>query len=118
MIVFALADPAVEPIGPGVGSLAAVGVVLVVLMGAAWLMRRGAIGLPTLGKKRSSGFTIETAFSLGERRSLAIVSVEGKRLLLGLTPVQISLVAELPQQQQQQQFSAVLDRRAVSGDQK
>ena len=32
---------------------------------------------------------------LGERRSLVIVSVEGRRLLLGLTPGQISMVTEL-----------------------
>jgi flagellar biogenesis protein FliO len=34
--------------------------------------------------------------ALGERRSLVIVSVEGRRLLLGLTPTSMSLVAELP----------------------
>jgi flagellar biogenesis protein FliO len=32
---------------------------------------------------------------LGERRSLVIVAVEGRRLLLGLTPGQISMVTEL-----------------------
>ena len=32
---------------------------------------------------------------LGDRRSLVIVSVEGRRLLLGLTPAQVSLVTEL-----------------------
>ncbi len=32
---------------------------------------------------------------LGERRSLVIVAVEGRRLLLGLTPTQISMVTEL-----------------------
>jgi flagellar biogenesis protein FliO len=33
---------------------------------------------------------VETAVPLGERRSLVIVSVEGRRILLGLTPGQIS----------------------------
>jgi flagellar biogenesis protein FliO len=33
--------------------------------------------------------------SLGERRSLVVVAVENKRLLLGLTPNQVTLVAEL-----------------------
>ena len=32
---------------------------------------------------------------LGERRSLMVVAVEGRRLLLGLTPMQVSLVTEL-----------------------
>jgi flagellar biogenesis protein FliO len=38
---------------------------------------------------------VETAIPLGERRSLVIVSVEGRRLLLGLTTTNISLVTEL-----------------------
>ena len=32
---------------------------------------------------------------IGERRSLIIVAVEGRRLLLGLTPTQIAMVTEL-----------------------
>ena len=32
---------------------------------------------------------------LGERRSLMVVAIEGRRLLLGLTPMQVSLVTEL-----------------------
>jgi flagellar biogenesis protein FliO len=39
--------------------------------------------------------TIESATPLGERRSLVIVKVEGRRLLLGLTPMNVSLVTEL-----------------------
>jgi flagellar biogenesis protein FliO len=38
---------------------------------------------------------VETALSLGDRRSVAIVAVEGRRFLVGLTPAQISLVTEL-----------------------
>ena len=38
---------------------------------------------------------VESAISLGERRSLVIVSVEGRRLLLGLTSTQVSLITEL-----------------------
>jgi flagellar biogenesis protein FliO len=38
---------------------------------------------------------VETAVALGERRSLVIVSVEGRRLLLGLTPTTMQLVTEL-----------------------
>jgi flagellar biogenesis protein FliO len=33
--------------------------------------------------------------SLGERRSIAIVGVEGRRLLIGLTPTTISLLTDL-----------------------
>ena len=79
---------------PGTGGVAAAGLVLVALFGAAWLLRRGTLTVP--GRKRSLEFAVETAFSLGERRSLAVVTVEGRRLLLGLTPTNISLIGELP----------------------
>ncbi len=95
--------------GPGLGSLAAIGLVLALLFGAAWLIRRGSFGLGLLGKPRALAFSVETAFSLGERRSLAVVSVEGRRLLLGLTPATISLITELPRSTQG--FDATLERQ-------
>jgi flagellar protein FliO/FliZ len=59
----------------------------------AWLLRRGTL---RLGPSRArQALSVETAVSLGERRSLVIVSVEGRRLLLGLTQMQVSLVTEL-----------------------
>jgi flagellar biosynthetic protein FliO len=70
----------------------AVLIVLALVGALAYLVRKGALG--TLGRKGSS-IQVETAAPLGERRSLVIVSVEGRRLLLGLTPSQVSLVAEL-----------------------
>jgi len=60
---------------------------------AAWLVRRGRFGLA--GRRGPSAIQVETALPLGDRRSLAIVTVEGRRLLVGLTPAQVSLVAEL-----------------------
>jgi len=71
-------------------NFAAIGIVIALLVGAVWALRRSA---PF--RRAAKSVTVETAVSLGERRSLVIVAVEGKRLLLGLTPVQISLVAEL-----------------------
>jgi len=68
----------------------AVAIVIALLFGAAWALKRS-----TSYGKTSKSLTVETGVSLGERRSLVIVSVEGRRLLLGLTPAQISLVAEL-----------------------
>jgi flagellar biogenesis protein FliO len=41
---------------------------------------------------------VEGAVPLGERRALMVVSVEGRRLLLGLTPMSVSLVTELAPQ--------------------
>ena len=78
--------------GLGLQSLAAVFVVLGLVAAMAWLVRRGAFA----GLRHSSrAIAVETAVPIGERRSLIIVAVEGRRLLLGLTPTQISMVTEL-----------------------
>ena len=67
-------------------------IVLALVAALAWLVRRGPLArLAANGK----AVAIETAIPLGERRSLVIVSVEGRRLLLGLTASSISLVTEL-----------------------
>jgi flagellar biosynthetic protein FliO len=77
--------------GLGIQSFLAVFVVLGLVAVLAWVAKRGAFG----ALKNRGPVAIETAVPLGERRSLVIVSVEGRRLLLGLTPVQVTLVAEL-----------------------
>lgn len=59
-----------------------------------WALRRGSIRLSALAPR--GAIAIETAMSLGERRSLAIVTVEGRRLLVGMTPASISLLTDLP----------------------
>ena len=71
----------------------AVLIVLGLVAALAWLLRRGTLGGLT---GRGGAISVETAVALGERRSLVIVSVEGRRLLLGLTATNMSLVAELP----------------------
>jgi flagellar protein FliO/FliZ len=65
-------------------------VVIGLLVLTLWLLKRGAGG-----RRGSRGFSVEAALPLGERRSLAIVTVEGRRLLLGLAPNHVSLVTEL-----------------------
>jgi len=67
--------------------------VLALLVVALWGLRRGALRLPALARR--SPILVETATSLGERRSLAIVSVEGRRLLIGLTPSTVSFLTDL-----------------------
>ena len=67
-------------------------IVLGIVAGLAWLARRGAF--KTLGRGNRP-IVVETAVALGERRSLIIVAVEGRRILLGMTPGQISMVTEL-----------------------
>lgn len=65
-------------------------VVVALLAGGAWLLRHR---LPVARGRQI--VTVETAVSLGERRSLVVVAIENRRLLLGMTPHQISLVTEL-----------------------
>jgi len=92
-LILAVADPVItgpELVPPVWKAAAALALVLALLVGLGWLMRRGQ--LLGRGKKPMS---IESALALGERRSLAIVTVEGRRLLLGLAPNYVSLVTEL-----------------------
>lgn len=63
------------------------------LVGFLWLLRRGQLG--GLARRRPGAIAIETAVALGERRSLVVVAVEGRRLLLGVAPGQVTLVTEL-----------------------
>jgi flagellar biosynthetic protein FliO len=73
-------------------SLFAIVVVFGLLFGLAWAARRGRLGFFT---KQPASVRVEATVPLGERRSLMVVAIEGRRLLLGLTPVQVSLVTEL-----------------------
>lgn len=70
--------------------LAALVVVIALLAAVLWVLRRGVAAGRGAGPLR-----VETALSLGERRTLVIVGVEGRRLLLGVTPASVALVAEL-----------------------
>lgn len=80
--------------GPGVmRTLIALVVVLGLLGGCLWLLRRGGWnGALRCGPRPVQ---IETALGLGDRRQLVIVSVEGRRLLLGTTPMHVALITEL-----------------------
>jgi flagellar protein FliO/FliZ len=95
--------------GAGLRGLVAVFLVLGLLALFAWLLRRGAFG--QLGRRGPSAIRVETAVALGERRSVVIVAVEGRRLLLGLAPGQISMLTEL--QAGEPAFSKALDRASA-----
>jgi flagellar protein FliO/FliZ len=109
-LVLATTTAAIEPLPGMAGSVRALGAVVLVLgllAVLAWLARRGSLRLP--GMRRHTAVSIESATALGERRSLVIVTVEGRRLLLGLTPTHVSLVTELAQAARP--FAETLDRR-------
>jgi flagellar biosynthetic protein FliO len=65
-------------------------VVVALLAALAWFLRRR---LPSVRGRQL--IAVETAVSLGERRSLVVVSVENRRLLLGMTSQQLTLITEL-----------------------
>jgi flagellar biogenesis protein FliO len=73
-----------------VASLAAV---LALLGGFIWALKRGSIKLSGFAPKGI--IAIETATALGDRRQLAIVTVEGRRVLIGMTPTTISFITDL-----------------------
>ena len=86
--------------------------IVVALVGAAaWALRR----TNTLRRGRAP-IAVETAVPLGERRSLVVVSVEGRRLLLGLTPQNVALLTELHGAPPSAAFVQALDAR-LSADQ-
>ena len=66
--------------------------VLGLLLFLAWALRRGRL---RAGAGSRASIVVETAVSLGERRSLVIVAVEGRRLLLGLATNGVSILADL-----------------------
>ena len=76
-------------------SLVAIVVVFGLLGALAWAARRGRLSFFT---RQPSHVRVEATVPLGDRRSLMVVAIEGRRLLLGLTPVQVSLVTELSTQ--------------------
>lgn len=86
---------------------AALAVVLGLLAGLAWLLRRASVL-----RRKSGALGVESALSLGERRSLVVVTVEGRRLLLGLAPNHVSLVTEL---QAAPSFDQALSRATTAG---
>jgi flagellar protein FliO/FliZ len=86
-----VAGSAVPELMPSVWRvLFALAVVLGLLGGLAWVLKRGVIA-----RRGTGALAIETALALGDRRSLVVVTVEGRRLLLGLAPNNVSLVTEL-----------------------
>jgi flagellar protein FliO/FliZ len=68
-------------------------IVLGLLIGLLWLLRRFYHG----GGSRQAGLIrIHASAHLAPKERIVVVEVQGKRLLLGVTPQQINLLARLP----------------------
>jgi flagellar protein FliO/FliZ len=74
-------------------AILALGAVMVALAVFLWLLKRGTFAMAGRGTRH--GMSVESALALGDRRSLLIVTVEGRRLLLGISATHVSLVTEL-----------------------
>jgi len=80
-LLVAQAITGVDPVPISGQAILTIVISIAVLGALAWFLRRGAAT-----RRSRLPVSVETAVPLGERRSLVIVSVEGRRLLLGLTP--------------------------------
>ena len=100
-------DPLPSPAG-GLRAAAGLIIVLGLLFTLAWMARRGKLGFP--GSRTRALVSVEAAVPLGDRRSLVVVAVEGRRLLLGVTPAQVTFVTELAATPPAE-FQQAIDRR-------
>lgn len=99
MMPFVAVLQTVEPVADpsalgtlGLRSLAALAIVGVLLAALVWGLKR-----VTESRRGRQILSVESALSLGDKRSLVVVAVEGRRLLLGVAPGGVSLVTELQQ---------------------
>lgn len=74
----------------GLRSFLALGVVAALLALTVW-----GLGRLSQSRRGRQAINVESAVTLGDKRSLVIVSVEGRRLLVGVAPGGVSLVTEL-----------------------
>jgi len=87
-----------EPGAPEMGSaslkaLGALGLVLALILLLAWLARRYLRFLPQ-GSGRGDSIQIVSARSLGPKRSVYLLEVEGRRLLVGSAEAGVSLLKD------------------------
>ena len=74
----------------GLGSFLALGAVAALLALTVW-----GIGRVSQSRRGRQPISVESAITLGDKRSLVIVTVEGRRLLVGVAPGSVSLLTEL-----------------------
>jgi len=72
-------------------ALAALMLVIGLILALAWLLRR----LPGTGLHPGAGLRVIAGVSLGSKERAVVVDIDGKQLLLGVTPGSISLLYTL-----------------------
>lgn len=90
--------------------------VLALLLLLAWVARRSG-WLP--GRAAQTGLRVAGSLRLNARHSLVVVDIEGKRLILGISPQQITLLDQQPQSPEtapgtRSAFQAALDKTRSS----
>lgn len=82
------------------GSLAAVAVALVLVLGLAWLAIKGLKHwqdrVRASGEESGRPMRFLRAMPLGQNERVALIEVEGETMLVGVTPGGISLLARWP----------------------
>lgn len=78
--------------------------VLVVMLSIAWLVKR-YVQVPGIGKGQVQ---VLGGVSLGAREKAVLLSVDGKRLLVGVAPGRVQTLAELGEQQTTDDFAGQL----------
>lgn len=82
------------PTTPGLGgTLAALLLVLGLILGLAWLLKR----LPGAGLKSLAGLRVVASLAVGPRERVVIVDCGGQQLLLGVTQHSVNLLHALPE---------------------
>lgn len=85
---------------------------LLCILGALWALAYWLKGKSQKGKtlfqSKHASLVIKERLALGQQQMLVLVAVEQKRLLLGVTAHQITILSELPQQEEAKdgQYSA------------
>lgn len=93
----AVAATATNPVEPSfagglVQTLFGLAIVLALIWGAAWLLRRLNVGAPSAG----SAIRVLASQALGQRERVVLVEVADQWLVLGVAPGRVSALSTLP----------------------
>jgi len=96
-----------------ISALLALGLVIGLILALAWLLRR----LPGTGLRPIDGVRVVAGITLGSKERAVVVDIDGRQLLLGVTPGSITLLHTLehplpaPSQARLPDFASLLKRR-------